>query len=103
MTNNQVDREISATSKWAIGILLGLALQTGGFVWWFSSWSANVDSQLIETRKIAEANQSDVSALKQGASVILSREQLDDILSSRDIRITNIERTVERIEKKLDR
>ena len=48
-------------------------------------------------------NTEDISALSNTANVSISRDQLDDILGSRDQRLTNIEASISRIETKLDR
>lgn len=94
--NTQVDREISATARWGIGILIALAMQSGGMIYWFSAWSARTDASI-------DKNAQDIAELKKGAAVILTREQLDDVLLSRDTRLDNIEKSVGRIEVKLDR
>lgn len=98
--NTEIERatakEMSATARWGFGILIALFIQTGGFIWWQSSWQATTTAQINQNAK-------DINSLKQGAAVILTREQLDDILQSRDIRLDNIEKSMTRIEQKIDR
>lgn len=99
MTNVEkiVDREISATTRWGIGIIITIIIQSAGAIWFI----AGLNAKTIETAKIAGQNSEAIKSLQQGASVILTRDQLDDILGSRDARLDSIEKTLVRIESKL--
>lgn len=98
MDQDQItNKEISTTTRWGIGIIIAIISQSMAFVWFLS----DLNSKAVETDKIARMNAQSIASLQQGASVILTREQLDDILSSRDARLDNIERALVRIEGKL--
>lgn len=90
--NQATDREISATARWGIGIILALFIQTAGAIWWASDISSRVYQNEVE-----------ITQLRNGASVILTREQLNDILGIRDTRLDNIESSIKRMEDKIDR
>lgn len=92
-----IDREISATTRWGIGIIITILFQSAGIVWFV----AGLNAKAIETEKLAKENAVSIKSLQQGASVIMTRQQLDDILSPRDTRLDNIEKTLIRIESKL--
>ena len=49
-----------------------------------------------------DKTEQDVMKLEQTAAVFLSRDQVEDILGGRDQRLSNIEASIMRIEKKLD-
>ena len=88
----QVDREISNTSRWAIGLMLTIVLQSATIVWWASQLNAKV-----------EENAGDIAELKNGALLLISRDQLNDILRVRDTRLDTLTQSMQRIEQKLDR
>ena len=90
-------REISTTTRWGVGIMLTILIQSGTAIWFLSG----LNSQSNQNALVAQENSISIKNLQQGAAVILTREQLDDILSSRDIRLDNIETTLKRIESKL--
>lgn len=69
-------REISTTKRWAIGIIIIIVVQTAAFIWAAALAFAQV-----------EQNKTDIGTLKNSASVILSRENVEDILSGRDEKI----------------
>lgn len=88
----QINKEVNATIRWSVGILITLFLQTATAVWWASGISKQV-----------EQNKAEIASLRSGAAVILTRDQLDDILGVRDARLDNIESSIRRVEAKLDR
>jgi hypothetical protein len=81
----------SDATRWGIGIVAALVIQTFAIGWYLASLDAQVRS-----------NSEEIDALKSGATVYLTRAQLEDILGGRDQRLLNIESSVGRIEKKLD-
>jgi predicted RND superfamily exporter protein len=85
------ETEIKTTKNWSASIMITIVLQTLGFVW----YAAQLDQQVKQhTAQIAE--------LKSDTGVLISREQLNDLLGGRDQKITNIESALIRIEKKID-
>ena len=96
------NKEISATKRWGIIIVFGLLTQTGGMIYWFSSWSTQVRLTQEQQAVVISANTSAIEQLKTNAPVVITREQLNDILASRDARIDDIDTSMTRIETKLD-
>lgn len=94
-----VDREISATTRWGVGIIITIILQSAGVVWFI----AGLNAKAIETERIARENSVSIKSLQQGASVIMTRDQLNDILGSRDARLDNIEKRQEYMQNTLNR
>ena len=82
---------LNESTRWGVGILAALALQTFSVGWYLATLNAQVNQ-----------NSQAISELRTGATVYLTREQLEDILGARDQRLSNIEGSVSRIEKKLD-
>lgn len=75
-----------------IGVFFAILVQTLGIVW----YAGQLDAQVTEQTQ-------DIAELKENRAITLTRDQLNDILSGRDERISNIEKAVTRIETKLDR
>jgi len=92
MTDENSKKEVATTVRWGVGIILTIFIQTMTFVWYF----AQIDS-LVKQHTVQ------ILELKNGTSVYISREQLDDLLGSRDEKTANIEKTLIRIEGKLDK
>lgn len=90
--SSYTEKEINTTRRWGIAISLTIITQTLGFVWYF----AQVDSTVTQ-------NTRDIEKLQNGSSVYISREQLDDLLGARDEKTLNIEKSLLRIEGKLDK
>lgn len=90
MTTQQ--NEIGTTRRWGIGIMMMLLTQAVAVVWYL----AGVDSVVAQ-------NTRDIQELQNGSSVYISRDQLDDLLGARDEKTSNIEKTLIRIETKLDK
>lgn len=42
MIKEQVDREISATTRWGIGIIIAMLVQTAGIVYWAAAQAAQI-------------------------------------------------------------
>ncbi len=84
--------EVSATKMWGIGLFCTLIVQSGAVFW----WAAQIQSQ-------NDYNTERINKLETGASVILSRESLNDVLLSRDNEIRNLQNQLNRIENKLDK
>lgn len=93
MTQSEVQKkEIATTIRWGIGIILTILCQSAAFVWYI----AHLDSVVTQhTEAIAK--------LESGTSVYISRDQLDDLLGARDEKTANIEKSLLRIESKLDK
>lgn len=91
-----VDREVDTTKRWSIGIIITIVVQTIGIAW----WAASLNAQVAENSKDIDMLQ---TQLANSSALILSREQIDDILLVRDTKIESIEQAVKRIEIKLDR
>lgn len=89
-------REISHTTRWGIGIVLTILIQFGAIVWSGAKLDAQVQQNKTDIEQLS-------SRLDQGAAISISREQLDDILGSRDTQLEALERAVTRIEQKIDR
>jgi hypothetical protein len=83
--------QFTDATRWGIGIIIALALQTFGGGWYLATLASQV-----------QRNSDEITALKTGAAVYLTRAQLEDILGGRDQRLTNIESAVNRIERKFD-
>ena len=83
---------LTDTQRWGIALLLAILTQTLGIVWFASGLVKQV-----------EQNTAEISTLKSGATVYLTRQQLEDILGGRDQRLSNIEASVSRIETKIDK
>lgn len=84
--------EINTTRRWGIGIFLAIVTQSVAVIWYF----AHVDSAVAQNTK-------DIQELQNGSSVYISREQLNDLLGARDEKTLNIEKSLLRIELKLDK
>lgn len=92
MPTDDTRTEINTTVRWGIGIILAIFAQTGAGIWYFSQLDATV-----------EQHSTDIKNLQSGTSVYISRDQLDDLLGARDEKTANIEKSLLRIEGKLDR
>ena len=75
-----------------LGIICAIVLQTVAVAWYFAQQDATI-------RQHSEA----IAKLESGTSVYISRDQLDDLLGARDEKTANIEKTLIRIELKLDK
>ena len=77
------NKEISATRRWAIGIIIALTIQSFSVVWGAAILYANV-----------QRNSEDIAEVKdktdQAASALLTRQEVGDILNSRDSEIQAI-------------
>lgn len=80
------------SKKLSATVLIFLVVQSATIVWWAATVSAQT-----------KQNTEDILDIKNSLVIPLTRDQLDDILGSRDVRIANIEQSVNRIEAKLDR
>ena len=89
-------KEIDATAKWGKIISAGLVIQFFGFVWYAAQLDAQVKQNAADIATLSER-------LDSSYSVSISREQLEDILGSRDAKLDSLETTVARIEQKIDR
>ncbi|MBX4216150.1 hypothetical protein KW797_04345 [Candidatus Parcubacteria bacterium] len=82
------------TRTFGAGIIIALAVQTATIIWWAAQVSAQV-----------QANTDDILSIKSQivntAAVILTREQLQDILGARDARMDSIQDQLNRIERKI--
>ena len=85
-------KEIATTVRWGIGIILAIILQTITVAWYFAQQDATIQQHSLA-----------ISKLESGTSVYISRDQLDDLLGARDEKTANIEKSLYRIESKLDK
>jgi len=92
MTDSNTKKEIATTVRWGIGILLAIIGQTVTVAWFFAQQDATIQQHALAIAK-----------LESGTSVYINREQLDDLLGARDEKTANIEKTLIRIEGKLDK
>lgn len=83
--------ERSVVVKWNAAILITLVIYGITTIWWLAKLDARVEQHAVE-----------INEIKQGSSVLISREQLTDLLSGRDERLSGIEKSVTRIEQKID-
>lgn len=72
--------------------IIAIILQTVTVAWYFAQQDATIRQHGIEIAK-----------LQSGVSVYISRDQLNDLLGARDEKTANIERSLSRIEGKLDK
>lgn len=66
-----------------IAVIVTIAIQTGTMIWWASSLTAQVR---INTDNIATMQRQMTTTV----AVTLTRDQLNDILNSRDVQITSL-------------
>lgn len=92
MDSSNTKKEIATTVRWGVGIILAIFIQSLGFAWYAAQVVAEVSQ-----------NTSDIKDLQTRTSVYINREQLDDLLGARDEKTANIERSLSRIESKLDK
>lgn len=93
MTNSETSRkEIAATVRWGVGIIIAIITQTVVIAWYFAQQDATLRQHGMAIAK-----------LESGTSVYINREQLNDLLGARDEKTANIERSLSRIESKLDK
>ena len=85
-------KEIATTVRWGIGIIVAIIMQTITVAWYFAQQDATI-----------QQHTSAISKLENSTSFYISREQLDDLLGARDEKTANIERSLNRIESKLDK
>lgn len=85
-------KEITTTIRWALYIIIAIVLQTIAVAWYFAQQDATIRQHSLA-----------ISKLESGSSVYISREQLDDLLGARDEKTANIEKSLLRIEGKLDK
>jgi hypothetical protein len=90
-----INKEITNTTRWGVGLLIGLLIQTAGMVWWAAQLDAQVESNTADIQSLD-------TKLDNSAAVTISREQIEDLLGARDQRLKNVEDTTQRIERKLD-
>ncbi len=76
---------------WNAAIILTLIVYGVGFTWYLAKLDAKVDQTI-----------GDINKLQSTSSVLISRDQLEDILGGRDEKIDNIENKLVSIEEKLD-
>lgn len=67
-----------------LGIIITLIIQTAGIIWWASSLSAQVKDNTDQISKIQ-------TQINTSSTITLTRDQLNDILGSRDAQITAIQ------------
>jgi hypothetical protein len=96
MTHPTPRDEISATRRWAIGIILTILIQTAGGVWYIASVVAQVQSNTYRIQRIEHD-------MERSVAIIVNRSQLEDILGVRDQRLHNLEQGMGRIERTLER
>ncbi len=84
--------KLSETTRWGIGIIIMLLMQTFGIGWYLAALDAQV-----------QQNSSEIGTLKSGAAVYLTRQQLEDILGGRDAETRALKDAVLRMESKIDR
>lgn len=48
-----IDREISATTRWGVGLLIGLIAQTCGIVYWASQLQSQVKQNTYDINKLS--------------------------------------------------
>lgn len=87
------------TRKWAVGIIITISIWCIGILW---KASALVEQVKQNTEDITRQGK-EIDELKNGVSIIITRDQLDDILLVRDTRLDNFEKSMGKIEAKLDR
>lgn len=91
MNSDFQKKEIATTVRWGIGIILAIVVQTITVAWYFAKQDATIQQHSISIQK-----------LENGTNVYINREQLNDLLGARDEKTANIEKTLIRIEGKLD-
>lgn len=93
MTNSDTSRkEIATTVRWGVGIIIAIISQTVIIAWYFAQQDSTLRQHTIA-----------ISKLESGTNVYINREQLNDLLGARDEKTANIERSLSRIESKLDK
>lgn len=96
---HELKKNRDTTRKWAIGIIITVSIWCVGILW---KASAIVEQVQQNTEDIARQSR-EIDELKNGVSIIITRDQLDDILLVRDTRLDNFEKSMGKIELKLDR
>ena len=97
--STETSKEMSATKQWGIGIILAILGQFLGLVWYASAYVSKVDTLQAEVT----LNTQHITTLENNSPIIITRDQLNDILQVRDTRLNGIEKSVSRIEDKIDR
>ena len=92
MESANTKKEIATTVRWGVGIILTIVMQTLTVAWYFAQQDSTIQQHSLA-----------ISKLENGTSVFINREQLDDLLGARDEKTANIERSLNRIESKLDK
>ena len=90
------DREIKNTTWWGRGISLALIIQIVAIIWYGAQLDAQVKQNTDDIASLA-------SRIDNNATVSISREQLEDILGSRDQQLDNLESAIIRMEQKINR
>lgn len=68
-----ISKEINATTRWGIGLLIALALQTAGLTYWFGSWSTGLEARVERNSELIESAQT----LEGAANFVYRLEQLE--------------------------
>lgn len=82
---------LTDSQRWGLGVIIALILQTFGYGYYMATQAAKIEQARV-----------DIVEIKSGATFFLTRAQLEDILGGRDQRLSNIEATMLRLEKKFD-
>lgn len=85
------EKENKTTKTWGASIIITIVLQTFGFIWYVAQLDAEIKQHTLQIRE-----------LKDNTNILISREQLNDLLGGRDQKISNIESAISRIERKID-
>ena len=89
------EKEIRNTTWWGRGISLALVVQAAAIIW----YGAQLDAQVKQnTEDIASLS----TRLDSNVSISISREQLQDILGTRDTKLDTLEQANRRVEQKID-
>ena len=89
------EKEIRNTTWWGRGISLALVVQAAAIIW----YGAQLDAQVKQnTEDIASLS----TRLDSNVSISISREQLQDILGTRDTKLDTLEQAIRRVEQKID-
>ncbi|MDQ0316394.1 hypothetical protein [Amorphus orientalis] len=90
------ERRAAGVIRWERFITFALIAQTVAAIWYAAQLDAQVKQNAADIATLSER-------LDSSYSVSISREQLEDILGSRDAKLDSLETTVARIEQKIDR
>lgn len=90
-----IKKDTNLTLRVGATMVIALLVQTAGVVW----WAATVDAK-IDTNEQAISSLS--ARIEKADGIIISREQLEDILGVRDQRLDRLEKTTQNIEHKID-